>query len=283
MNRHALVLLCIPALSWGAPPGASAQADPGASSPLPNSSNWQDKLSPLAPGGFPAPPPLVAKYHFGWMKIGGGVAEAVLTRLRRDVMQLEVSGGSTGLIRSLWKMDATHEETAQMSTLRPLHFKQVEDYYWGRLTTDATYTARSVTFLRHYGMDPPAPWEKEQKYSYPGLHDLWTALLYIRSQKLDAGDEFNLVVFPANAPYLASVKVLGKEAIRVRAGKYDALKFEIHLQKITPELTLLPHSKFKRGFAWLSDDDKRILLRVEAEIFVGSVWMELQSIKETKP
>lgn len=217
------------------------------------------------------------------MNIGGGVAEAVLTNLRRDVMQLKVSGGSTGLIRKLWKMDATHEETSQISTLRPLRFKQVEDYYWGRLTTDAAYTGKSVTYLRHYGMDPPASWEKEQTYSYPGMRDLWTALLYIRSQRLNPGDEYNLVVFPANAPYLATVKVLGKDPIRVHAGKYNALKFEIRLQKIMPDLTLQPHSKFKRGFAWLSDDDDRILLRMEAEIFVGSVWMELQSIKSTAP
>ena len=183
------------------------------------------------------------------MSIGGGVAEAVLTRVRRDVMQLEVSGGSTGLIRKLWRLDATHEETSQISTLRPLRFKQVEDYYWGRLTTDATYAGKSVTYLRHYGMDPPAAWEKEQVFSYPGMRDLWTALLYIRSQKLDEGDEYNFVAFPANAPYLATVKVLGKETIHVHAGKYNALKFEIHLQKIMPDLTLQPHPKFKRGYS----------------------------------
>ncbi len=42
-------------------------------------------------------------------------------------------------------------------------------------------------------------------------------------------------------------------------------------------LELEPHKKFKRAFAWLSDDRDRMLLKIEAEIFVGSVWCELQS------
>ena len=286
VKRIALVLLCIPALASGAPPGQPTPVSPPAakaeSPDLPSSSNWQQKLSPLDPGTFPPPPPLVAKYHFGWMKVGGGTAEATLTKPRRDLMQLEVSGGSSSFIRKLWKLDATQEETSVVSTLRPLHTKQVEDYSWGRISTEVTYTDKGVTYLRHYGAGTAAPWEKEQQFQYPCVRDLWTALLYVRSQKLDPGDVYNLVVLPANAPYLATIKVLGKEPIHVHAGKYDALKFDIHLQKITPELTLQPHSKFKRGYAWLSDDADRVLLRVEAEVFVGSVWMELQSIEATK-
>lgn len=265
MNRLALALLCVPALAWGAPP------------------EWQEKLSPPEPGSFPAPPPLVAKYHFGWMKLGGGVAEAVLTRPRHDILQLEVSGGSTGLVRKLWKLDATHEAIAQASTLRPIRIKQTEDYGWDKITTEATYTEKGVTYLKRHASDTAATPEKPQEFSFPNLRDLWTALLYIRSQRLEPGDDYSLVVFPGNSPYLANVRVICKEPIRVRAGKFNALKFEISLQKITPTLGLEPHPKFKRAYAWLSDDENRILLRVEAEIFVGSVWMELQSAKTTGP
>ncbi|HWB58311.1 MAG TPA: hypothetical protein VG733_02420, partial [Chthoniobacteraceae bacterium] len=115
MKRLALALVCIPALAWGAPPTGLptpvASPAPAADSDLPNSTNWQQKISPPDPGPFPPPPPLTATYHFGWTKIGGGFAEATLTRPRKDVMQLEVSGGSTGFIRKLWKLDATHTET----------------------------------------------------------------------------------------------------------------------------------------------------------------------------
>jgi len=51
------------------------------------------------------------------------------------------------------------------------------------------------------------------------------------------------------------------------------------LQGITKALTLEPHKKFKEAFAWMSDDRDRLLLKIKAEIFVGSVWAELTSVK----
>lgn len=264
MSRAALVLLCIPALALGAAP------------------EWQQSLSPPEPGPFPNPPALTAKYRFGWTKLGGGVAEAVIAKPRRDVLQLNVSGGSTGLVRKLWKLDASHEALAEASTLLPLRMKQTEDYGWDKILTDVTFAEKGATFLkRHLSSNPGTP-EKPQEFSFPNLHDLLTALLYIRSQKLLPGDEYRLVVFPGNSAYLASVRVIGRESIRVRAGKYNALKFEVRLQKITPQFGLEPHTKFKHAYAWLSDDENRVLLRVEAEIFVGSVWMELQSVEATE-
>jgi hypothetical protein len=46
---------------------------------------------------------------------------------------------------------------------------------------------------------------------------------------------------------------------------------------------LAPYPKFKRAYAWISDDADRLLLKVSGEIFVGSVWVELQSVKFAEP
>ena len=265
MNRATLVLLFLPALALGAPP------------------EWQQVLSSPEPGPFPNPPALTARYRLGWMAVTGGWAEAVLTKPRRDILQLEVTGGSSGVVRKLWKLDATHEAIAQASTLRPLHIRQVEDYGWDKVITDAAFTDRNVTYLRRHVSSNTATPEKPQEFLFPNLRDLWTALLYIRSQRLQTGDEYRLVVFPGNCAYLANVRVIGKDIVHVHAGTFNALKFDIHLQKITPLLGLESHSKFKRATAWVSDDENRVLLCVEADIFVGNVWMELQSVKATGP
>jgi hypothetical protein len=262
VNRLALVLLFMPVLAWSAP------------------ADWQQNLSSPQPGPFPNPPPLKAKYRFGWMKLSGGAAEAVLTVPRRGILQLEVTGGSTGVVRKLWKLDATHEALAEASTLRPIRLKQSEDYGWDRITTEVTFTDKGAIFLRRH-LSPNTATPEKQQFLFPHLYDLQTALFYIRSQRLQPGDDFNLVVFPGNTAYLANVRVTGRENIQVQGQKYKALKFEVRLQKVTPQLTLEPHTKFKHAYVWLSDDENRILLRVEAEIFVGSVWMELQSLKVT--
>ena len=43
-------------------------------------------------------------------------------------------------------------------------------------------------------------------------------------------------------------------------------------------MELQPHAKFKRAYIWLSDDPDRLVLRVQADIFVGSVWAELEKV-----
>jgi len=42
---------------------------------------------------------------------------------------------------------------------------------------------------------------------------------------------------------------------------------------------LQPHRKFRRATIWVSDDTDRILLRIEAQVFVGTVFAELQSVR----
>jgi len=46
---------------------------------------------------------------------------------------------------------------------------------------------------------------------------------------------------------------------------------------------LEPHRKFRRGTIWVSDDAERLLLRIEAQVFVGTVFAELQSVHFDSP
>ena len=60
-------------------------------------------------------------------------------------------------------------------------------------------------------------------------------------------------------------------------------KLELKLRRITKKLELEPHAKFKRATAWLSDDRDRLLLKIQAEVSVGSVWTELESVQFREP
>jgi hypothetical protein len=77
--------------------------------------------------------------------------------------------------------------------------------------------------------------------------------------------------------------VTGHEKLTVPAGKYDAIKLDVQLSKIGPDRALLPYNKFRKATAWISNDADRILLRVEAQIFIGKVFTELQSVQFDSP
>jgi hypothetical protein len=69
----------------------------------------------------------------------------------------------------------------------------------------------------------------------------------------------------------------------VRPGTYNAIKLDLRLKRIGKHLELEPHKKFRRATIWVSDDAERLILRIEAQVFVGTVFVELQSMHFDNP
>jgi hypothetical protein len=235
--------------------------------------DWRDDLSSPDPGDFPPLRPVALEYQCGWSGLAAGHIEVRLSRPGPDVCQLDATAASSGLARVLWKLDATQQARANALTLKPLSVRQNEIYHTQTVTTDLDFDDTGVDQFRKSTSDKNPP--RRKRYDFPDLRDLQTALLYVRSQKLETGQVYRLVVYPATAPYLATVTVLGREKIRVKAGAYPAIKMDLRLEKVTRDMTLAPHGKFKHATAWLSDDQDRLPLRLNAQIFVGTVWVEL--------
>jgi len=199
------------------------------------------------------------------------------SRPKPDIIQLDAEGGTIGFARTLWRLDATHTARARLSTLRPIDVRQSEVYRSETVRTSLDFDDEGVVKLRE--TKPVEKTAKAKRFDQPNLYDLNSAVLFLRSQKLQPGQTFNFVAYPATAAYLATVRVGGREKLKVRAGTFPAIKLDLRLQKIGKDWKLEPHSKFKRASAWLSDDRDRLVLKVEGEIFVGSVWAELTSVK----
>jgi hypothetical protein len=238
--------------------------------------SWEATLTKDPPGNFPEPRPMQTTYHFGWSGITAGKGDMHFTKVDGKRFQLEANGGTTGFARALWKLDATFDGLANAETLRPIESKQVEAYRRKKITTELSFTDASVTRSRTEA--PGAKDNKPKPFNFPGLFDLHGAMLYLRSQPLNDHAVYRIVVYPATSAYLATVTVLGRERISVHAGSYNAIKFDVQLKRLGKDLELEPHRKFRRGTVWVSDDENRIPLRIEAQIFVGTVFAELYAV-----
>ena len=240
--------------------------------------DWRDTLTALPPGKFAPPRPFKSMYHFGWSGVVAAQASFDFSRAPHGQYQLSMTTKTTGFVRTLWRMDSQHTALCTASTLRPIRLQQTEAYKSETETVKAEFSPEGARYLSQVAPTKEPP-KREHRFKYGNIFDLQTALLFIRSQRLQAGDHYRLVVFPGKAAYLADIEVLGREKLKVPAGTYDAVKFELRLQEVNKNLELEPHKKFKRAFAWMSDDRDRQLLKIQAEIFVGSVWGELQSVE----
>ena len=173
-------------------------------------------------------------------------------------------------MRAWWKLDATYRGLVNAETLRPIESKQTETYRKKKLVTDLTFTDSGVMRGRTEGTGV----RTTKPFNFPGLFDLHGALLYLRSQSLSDHSVYRIVVYPATSAYLTTVTVIGRERVSVRAGTFNAIKIDLQLKRVGRNFDLEPHRKFRRATIWISDDANRIPLRIEAQIFVGTVFAE---------
>jgi hypothetical protein len=241
--------------------------------------DWQKTLSPYQPGTFAPLRPLEAQYTFGWSALTAAQATFQLTRAPGDLYRVSLQTKTIGAVRPLWPMNADHSATTRAASFLPVLMLQKEVYRKQTRNTRLEFTPESVSRTRE--TIEGGKRNKETKvFKFPQLLDLHSALHYIRSQPLRTGDVQKLVVYPSTSPYLAQVKVLGRERLKVAGKTYSAIKSDLKLWRIDDDdLELKPHTKFKRATVWISDDSDRILLRIEAEIMVGSVWAELEKVQ----
>ena len=243
-----------------------------------SAANWETSVTAGPPGPFPPPRALVATYHFSWAGITAATAEAHFTKTLPDRFQLDGTGHTTGIVRALWRMDVAHHAIADAESLRPIEMEQTESVRSKKIMTKLAFNAAGVTRTRietKHGVTTSGT----KQFNLSNLFDLHTALLYMRSQTLQQGSAHRIVVFPATSAYLATITVTGHEKISIPAGTFNAIKLDLQLKKIGKKGELEPHRKFRRGTIWISDDSDRMLLRIYVQIFVGTVFAELQSVQ----
>jgi hypothetical protein len=243
--------------------------------------NWEATVSKEPPGNFPELRPLRASYRFGWSGLTAATGDVHFTKPTEDKFQLDGTGRTIGLVRALWKLDVNYQATASAGTLRPVETEQTESYRSKKVVTHLTFTNNEVTRVRTEGKG--AGEAKTRQFNFPNLFDLFSAMLYLRSQPLNDRSVYRVVAYPATTAYLATITVVGREKISVHAGNYSAIKLDLRLKRVGKQRQLEPHRKFRRATIWVSDDAERLLLRIEAQIFVGTVFAELQSVRFDNP
>jgi len=242
--------------------------------------NWEATLSKDPAGNFPELRSLRASYRFGWSGLTAATGDVHFTKPSEDKFQLDGTGRTIGLVRALWKFDVNYQAAASAGTLRPIETQQIENYRSKKIITYLTFTNNGVTRARTEGKGAEV---KTRQFNFPNLFDLFSAMLYLRSQPLKDHSVYRVVAYPATNAYLATVTLIGREKISVHAGSYSAIKLDLQLKRIGKHRELEPHRKFRRATIWVSDDAERLLLRIEAQVFVGTVFAELQSLRFDNP
>ena len=279
----ALFLAVLPLSAAPAPDAGQ----PEAKGPPPAAAAWLERVSPLTPGAFPPPRSFAAGYRLTWSDLQAAHADVRCVSGEGDTtIRTTVKTSTVGAARLLFKLDGTSVSVADRRSLRPVRLDQKEDRNGKHVVSHVVFTPEGAT--RTSGDPPkgtatPLHGESEtashaRRIEYPGVMDIHSALLHIRSLPLAAGDEKTFIVMSATTPYLATIKVLGRERVKVAAGEFPAIVCSVALQKINKRGELEAYKSLKEARAWIGDDADRVMLKVETQIFIGTVEMELEKI-----
>ncbi|MEQ1798918.1 MAG: DUF3108 domain-containing protein [Lacibacter sp.] len=111
------------------------------------------------------------------------------------------------------------------------------------------------------------------------VQDVLSSIYYARNidfNKYKPGDKIPFSMFIDDKTYNLYIRYLGKEKIKTKYGKFNAIKFKP---------LLIEGTIFKGGekmIVWVSDDANKIPVRIESPISVGSVKVDMMGYRNTR-
>ncbi len=247
--------------------------------PSPEDLAWVDEITHLPPGIHRNLRPVKIEFGLSWNNV---LNAGELSVIMRDAPEPDDShwigraeGRSNGLARALWPYDVEAESRFDPDSLRPSIFQLVEterdQSYRYRLEFDPRKVRTSTLVVPKEGESTVELAPKQSTYRYEHVQDILSTALYLRSHQLEAGDRVKLIVSPFNRPYYAEFESMGAEVRKVKGEKFDTTRLEVTIRKINFDRTLQDYDKMKKATIWLSDDEYRLPVEIQADIFVGFV------------
>ena len=243
---------------------------------------WQAELTSPAPGPFPKLPPTKLELRVTW----NGMLDAGTVRIefappgvkKSGILVVRSRAFSQGPAAVIFPYQTEFWSEIQPATLRPRYFQATEKDDKETVTTTVRHlpkhiASREITVAGKTGRTE----QSDRRFAFAPVFDIFSAMLHVRSQKLDAGDRVTLVIYPFHTPYLLRVKVIGREILHGR----NAIRLSVGLRKIDRKtLQLLPYKKLKQDASlWLSDDADRIPIELRAAAFIGEIRASLVNPK----
>ncbi|MCL2888672.1 MAG: DUF3108 domain-containing protein [Elusimicrobia bacterium] len=109
------------------------------------------------------------------------------------------------------------------------------------------------------------------------VQDMLTSMYYVRlhAPELSAGKSVTFDVNDGDTTYPLIVRFIKRETVKVPAGKFDCIVVEPGFRK---EGIFVQKGKSLK--VWLTDDERRLPVKMETEVFIGTVSASLEQYKK---
>jgi Protein of unknown function (DUF3108) len=204
-------------------------------------------------------------YSAAGIYIGAGEATFTTTLERfngKTTYHCVGDGKSYPFFDNFFKVRDRYESYIDTTTLLPIKFIRNVDEGGYKIYNNVTFNHNANTAVTTNGVFKTTSC----------IQDVVSAMYYARNIEFDkykVGDKIPFDMFLDDEVYHLYLRYLGKEKVKTKYGKFNAIKFKPLLIKGTI---------FEGGekmTAWISDDPNHLLLRVESPISVGSIKIDM--------
>lgn len=218
------------------------------------------------------------RVHYG--AVTAGVAKLTVSKdpvmvKGRPCYHMVGQGLSSKTFSLFFKVNDRYETYVDMETLAPWKYKRkIEEGSF------RTYTEVKFDQIGHKAYERRAGYDHTTTYDVPAyIQDVMSAFYFARTQdyaNAEPGDITHFENFIDRAVHDLDVEFLGREVIEVGGIKYKTVK----LKPLVKEGGIFTHEGDM--YLWISDDENRIPVRVEAGLVIGSVQVDLQKAKNLR-
>lgn len=231
---------------------------------------YSDQLPSLSNTAFKEGEVLTYRMHYGIINAGVAVLEVkpdILDINGRKVYHIVGTGYTTGSTDWFFKVRDRYETYMDKNALLPWLFVRRVDEGGYKFSQDYAFN--------HYTKKVDVG--NNEKFDIPtGVQDMVSAFYSARALDLSnakEGDIFSMNCFLDKEIWPLRIRFINKEIIETDIGKFRCLKFRPIVQK---------GRIFKKEEdlnVWISDDKNHIVMRAKANVLVGSIKMDITSIK----
>ena len=210
---------------------------------------------------------LTYRAHYGWINAGEAVLEVKEESRKigdRSTFHIVGLGYTTGAFNWFFKVRDRYETYIDEEAILPWVFIRRVNEGGYIINDDVVFNQIKNTAKSDGGV-----------FEVPeNVQDLLSMVYYARCidySDIKIGDEFLINVFLDDEVYEMKIKYYGKDIIKSRLGQIRCLRFKPMVQK-----GRIFEEKGDLTF-WMSDDKNHIPIRLQADVLVGSIKLDLKS------
>jgi hypothetical protein len=209
------------------------------------------------------------EYRVNYMWMHAGTAVLTVTDDQelfhgRKTFHVVGSGVSDGMFDWFFKVNDKYESYLDEENIIPYSFIRRVDEGGHKLEQDVTFNQNNNIAL-----------SKNRVYRVPScVQDIFSAFYYSRCLNYDTltiGEETEIVTFLDDELFPMKIKYYGDEIIKIPMGTFKCQKFKPLVQKGRV------FSEEEDMTIWMSNDKNHIPIRIEANLLVGSIKIDLHA------